>query len=481
MLRVLFLRPPHPPASRPTPGTLGRPAGPGVPLQSPPSLSVPPPALPGRGRMSTILRFIIGLFSLACVVALSAPAWAGPGDAQAARGMALAKRGDCVNAVPLLEEAELKRHRPSSAVALADCYVALGELMKASELYHAIAGEKMARGFTFQDRAAINKAKKKAAEVDKRIPTLTFSLEEDYEDLEITIDDRSVPEPDQPTRVPPDVRLHITARAKGHEELQEELVLNEGERRVLTLKLTREKPARPRPKPPRDPEPSAGRSTTWLGAGYQGFIIPRLMFGLAGEGGRTMVAPGGELALTVRTSDVDVVISAGYASFALGETPFKPSGQPDTEYEIIESNLQALLVSAHLLWEVPLNQRGTFAFRVGGGVGLGWTFLGDLYRTQAYPPKGAADDPYLWQKCRGPNNPPGSFNYCNQLDHDATHYFGYVEPSWFAGGYRPTLFPWLALPELGLAAYPSDSFAIDLQVGLSLTGVLTRAGIRFGL
>jgi hypothetical protein len=365
-------------------------------------------------------------------------------------------------------------------VALADCYVALGELLRASELYHAIAAEKMARGFTGQDRAAINKAKKKAAEVDKRIPTLTFSTAEEYEELEITIDDRGVPEPDQPTRVPPDVRIHITARAKGHEELQEDLVLGEGERRVFDLKLTREKPAA-RKKPRRPPAEAAARATSWLGAGYQGFVIPRLMFGLAGEGGRTMVVPGADLSLTVRTSDVDVVISAAYASFGLAETPFKPSGQPDTEYEIIESNLQALLASAHLLWDIPLNERGTFAFRIGGGVGLGWTFLGDLYRTQAYPPKGAADDPYLWQKCRGPNSPPGSFNYCNQLDHDATHYFGYVEPSWFSGGYRPTLFPWLALPELGLTAYPSNTFALDLQLGLSLTGLLTRLGIRFGL
>jgi len=396
--------------------------------------------------------------------------------------MALAKRGKCVEAVPLLEEAELKRHRPSSALSLADCYVALGELLRARELYEAIATEKMARGFTLQDRAAIAHAKKKAADTDKRIPTLTFSTEEDYEQLEITIDDRPVSEPDQPTRVAPDVRILVTARAKGHEELQEELVLAEGERRVLPLTLTRATPKKPpRPPRPRPDERAENRPTTWLGASYQGFVIPSFMFGLAGDGGRTMVVPGGDLALTVRTSDVDVVLSVGYASFQLGETPFKPSGAPDTDYEILESNLQALLATAHLVWEVPLDDRGTFAFRIGGGIGVGWTFLGDLYRTQAYPPPGAAGDPYQWQKCRAPNNPPGSFKYCNQLAHDATHYFGYVEPSWFAGGYRPTLFPWVALPELGLTAYPSRSFAVDLQLGVSLTGLLTRLGIRFGL
>ncbi|HSO00420.1 MAG TPA: hypothetical protein VLS89_19145 [Candidatus Nanopelagicales bacterium] len=408
--------------------------------------------------------------------------------------MALAKRGDCVQAVPLLEEGESKRHRPSSALALADCYVALGELLKAGELYHSIAAEKPGRKYAWWDNAAIERAKKKATALDKRIPTVTFAIEESYDELEIEVDGRLVRDSTLPFKVPPDVKIVILARAKGYDEMSQEVVLAEGERRIVKLRLEplgaagagagkHETPGKkPRDKQPPGPRKDPrGEPELWLGGGYQGYLLPQFMFGLFGEGGRTLFAPGGGLSLTIKTSDIDVIISATYASFRLGETPFKPSGQPDTEYEILESDLQSLLASAHLMWDIPLDQAGTFRFRVGGGIGVGWTFLGDLYRPPAYPPSGAGDDPSKWEKCRGPNDPQGSFLHCNQLRHDRDHYFGYVEPSWFSGGHRPLIYPWLALPELGLAIHPSRAVAFDIGVGLSLTGLLTRAGVRFGL
>lgn len=406
---------------------------------------------------------------------------AGPGDAQAARGISAAKRGDCVKAVPLLEEAELKRHRPSSALALADCYVALGELLKASDLYHAIANEKPVRSFTVADRVAINRAKKKAVQVDARIPTLAFEGGDDYEGLTIELDGREVSNPEEPRKVPPDVQLTLVAAADGYEDYTEKIVLAEGERRVLTLRLVKLPAPKPAPKKPPRPATPADGPTTWIGAGFRSFLIPKFVFGAFGDGGRTLFVPGAGLYLTRKTADVDVVFWASYASFALRETPFLPSGHPDTDYEIIESDLQALLASAHIVFDVPIDDAGTFAFRVGGGLGVGWTFAGDLYRTQAYPPKGAGKNPYLYKKCSGPNDPAGSFRYCNALDYDAEHYFPYTEPSWFSGGARPLLFPWLALPEVGFAFRPSRGFAIDLQAGLSLTGLMTSLGVRFGL
>ena len=131
----------------------------------------------------------------------------------------------------------------------------------------------------------------------------------------------------------------------------------------------------------------------------------------------------------------------------------------------------------------------------GAGLGVGWTFMGDLYRTQAYPADAVPGDqstfvpgdPYRYVKCRGPNNPAGSFRYCNQLDYDADHYPGYVEPSWFTRpkgrpqGLRPLVYPWLVLPEIGLSFRPWDRFALDLRVGASATGVLGGFGMRIAL
>ncbi|MGK4005960.1 hypothetical protein WMF31_25295 [Sorangium sp. So ce1036] len=513
------------------------------------------------------MRFPIA--SLLGVIALlfAHAALAGPGDKEASQGINAARGGFCKRAIPLLESAEQKRHRPSSAVALADCYAKRGALLKASQIYHEVAGEKKEPGYTARDVAAITSARKKAARLDARIPTLVVTPAEPYEGLVVEVNGEVVPEPSAPQRFDPGV-LRIVGRAEGFEEASRRITLKEKQRREIKLRLKpkpgAKKPAEKKPlakkplakKPvekkrpiarkPAEKEPPLAKKPAekkrpiakkpaekapplaknpaekappapprvapygdemgqikereehdlWLGAGFQGFFIPQLAFGLFGEGGRNVFVPGGDVALTTKLGRrLDLVLSLSYARFGLGETPFKPKGHPDTDYEIIESDLQALQANARLVWNIPLDDQERVAFRVGAGIGVGWTFLGDLYRTQAYPGDAVAGDPssfvpgdpYRYVKCRGPNNPAGSFRYCNQLDYDADHYPGYVEPSWFTRprgklqGLRPLVYPWLVLPEVGLALQPWDGVALDLRVGASVTGLLGGLGLRFAL
>ncbi|WP_437592708.1 hypothetical protein [Sorangium sp. So ce1000] len=505
---------------------------------------------------------IAALFGVLAVL-FAHPVFAGPGDKEANQGINAAKGGFCKRAIPLLESAESQRHRPSSAVPLADCYVKQGELLKASEIYHKVASEKKERGYSARDVAAITSAKKKAAQLDARIPTLVVTPSEPYEGLVVEIDGEVIREPSAPHPFNPGEVLVIVARADGYEETSQKITLKEKQRREIKLRLkpnpgakkppekpVAKKPPEKRPpakKPPERPvakkaperpvakeppekkaprtveEPADGsprvatgpderakpavempgptppsprkQRDVWLGAGFQGFFIPRVMFQLFGEGGRDVLVPGGDVALSTRLGRFDLVFSIAYARFRMPETPFKPKGHPDTDYEIVESDLQALQASARLVWNIPLDRDELFAFRVGAGLGVGWTFMGDLYRTQAYPGNAVPGDPgsfvpgdpYRYVKCRGPNNPVGSFRYCNQLDYDADHYPGYVEPSWFTRpkgrpqGLRPLVYPWLVLPELGLAFRPWDRVAFDLRVGASVTGLLGGFGVRFAL
>ncbi|WP_437871529.1 hypothetical protein [Sorangium sp. So ce363] len=550
---------------------------------------------------------IASLFGLLAVL-LAPPVFAGPGDKEANQGMNAARGGFCKRAIPLLESAESQRHRPSSAVPLADCYVKQGELLKASEIYHKVASEKKAPGYNARDVAAITSAKKKAAQLDARIPTLVVTPAEPYEGLVVEIDGEVISEPSAAHRFDPGEVLVIVARAEGHEETSQKITLKEKQRREIKLRLkpkpggkkppekpvakkppekpppekpvaekpvakkpvakkppekkppraaekpvakkppraaekpvakkpprAAEKPVAKKPpraaekpvakKPPRaaekpaedkprvatgpderpkpavempEPTPPSPRRQrdVWLGAGFQGFFIPQLMFGLLGEGGRDVLVPGGDISLSTRLGRrFDLVFSVAYARFWMDETPFKPKGHPDTDYEIVESDLQALQAGVRLVWNIPLDRDELFAFRVGAGLGVGWTFMGDLYRTQAYPGDAVPGDPgsfvpgdpYRYVKCRGPNNPIGSFRYCNELDYDADHYPGYVEPSWFTRpkgrpqGLRPLVYPWLVLPEIGLALRPWDRVAFDLRVGASVTGLLGGLGIRFAL
>lgn len=401
---------------------------------------------------------------------------AAPGDAQARQGITLARKGDCAAALPLLEEAEGIRHRPETAVVLAGCYEMAAELLQASVLYGVVAEEPPARSHTRADRAAIQLAKKKLRDIEPRIPTLTFVIPAGYEGVVITIDGEPLETPTAPQKVDPGDELAVVMKAKGRKERKETITLEERERRVVTLDLA---PlggaALPGPiVPSKEPR-------LWVGASYRGYVIPRFAMNIFGDGGRTMIAPGGALTLVRPSGPLDISFSLGYAAFFLPPTPFKPRGTPDTEYEIIQADLSALQASVELVWNIPLDARQRFRFRIGGGLGVGYTFMGELYRTQAYPPGFTPGDPYTYQPCTAPNDPPGSFRYCNQLDKDADHYGGYVEPNWFAGGARPLVYPWVVLPMLGLSFRPTPRVSIDLEIAPTLSGLLTGLGVRLGL
>ncbi|APR79962.1 Hypothetical protein A7982_05309 [Minicystis rosea] len=426
---------------------------------------------PSRRRSSARLALALAVGSI--VMAAASPALAGPGDAQAQKGLVFAKRRACGKAIPLLEEAELARHRPSVALALADCYVATGELLRASEMYHVILADKPQRFWVRTDYNAAKAAKKKAEDVDARIPTVGFQIEGAYEELEITIDGKVV-DATQEKQVQPDASLVVVARAKGRKERTDKLVLHEGEKRVLFIRLDRVEPEAPKRAP-------VTRPTSWLGARYYGVVLPKFVMNIVADGGRSLVVPGGAFTFTTQASDAEITVALGYLSYRMGDTPVKPRGQPDTEWEWMSSSLQAFTATVDLMWSFPLDAAGNVNFRIGGAAGVGWMFTGDLSRVQSYPADGKPGDPSTYLKCQGPNNPRGTFRYCNALDKDATHYPGYSEPDWFHRGIRPLVFPWLVLPQLGLSFRPTRALAIDVDTGVSISGFLTSVGFRVGL
>ncbi|PIE05323.1 MAG: hypothetical protein CSA75_05340, partial [Sorangium cellulosum] len=61
----------------------------------------------------------------------------------------------------------------------------------------------------------------------------------------------------------------------------------------------------------------------------------------------------------------------------------------------------------------------------------------------------------------------GGGNYC---DNENDHYGDYTEPNWLDGGSRPLIFPWLALPQMGLRWKVSPKIVLRLDTGLSLPG-----------
>lgn len=392
-------------------------------------------------------------------------------EADGRKGVALARKGECVEAMPLLESAEGAQHRPETAVALADCYVALGALVNAKVLYDVVALETPERSHTRADRAAIASVRKKLKDLDARIPTLAFTIPPDLKNVAIKVNDNDVDNPTEPHPFDPNDDLVVTISATDRKTRKETINLQEREHRVFDVTLDKAAPAEP---------PKSNEPRNYLGVNYRGYLVPGFLVNIFGEGGRTFLAPGAGLAFTRTSGAFDLTFSIDYMSLSMGPTPFKPYDTPDTEYEILQSDLASLHATLELHWNMPLDKKQRVRLRIGGGLGFGVMAFGDLYRTQAYPTSFVPGDPDTYLPCQGPNNPAGSFRYCNQLDKDADRYPGYTEPSWFNGGVRPTIYPWVALPMVGLSFRPTPRIAIDVDVAPSVAGLLTSVGARVG-
>ena len=420
---------------------------------------------------------MVGLVSAGSVL-VAAPALAQPSklSPEAREGLALAKDGDCVAAVPKLEKAEIARHRPLTARALGGCHVALGELLLAYEILSALAAETPDASWTRDDKKAHAQAKAEALAVDVRIPRVALRVEPPTEATVVVSGVER--DPSDPIRVAPDEKTEIVVSAAGFATETVSVLLTEGEEREVVVTL-RKVDATGGP-PPKAAPPSTGDVEHWLGFGVRGIVMPQFLVGAAGEGGRTFFFPGGEVRYSARLASVDVEPSLAIMSYGTGTFPFKASGTPDTEWELVESDLLAMNLALDVLYRVPLTDSGSVEFRIGAGFGIGWAFFGEVYRWQSYPEDLQPGDPAEYKKCKAPNDPPGSFRYCNQLDKDADRY-GAPDPWWGDGGVRPTVYPWISLPQLGFAFRPAESMFLDVQVGLTPIGLFSQLGARFAL
>jgi hypothetical protein len=221
------------------------------------------------------------------------------------------------------------------------------------------------------------------------------------------------------------------------------------------------------------PVEEPGQTYRFVGLRYRGVIIPKFMMNLFGEGGKTVYVHGIGPEFAIRKDAFEYVFSLWYAGYKMDDTPFKSSSDPATGWEIVKADLSVLYLTADFLWSQEMSPE--FAINYGMGAGFGFVF-GDLYRTQAYPTNGSANqDPYDWQKCVAPNNPPGGF--CGT---DNDHYPGYKEPSWANGGSKPIIFPWLAM-QTGVRYKPTKKFVGRLDLGFGTSGFFIGLGADYGL
>ena len=218
-----------------------------------------------------------------------------------------------------------------------------------------------------------------------------------------------------------------------------------------------------------------GKTYYAVGLRYRAIIVPKFMMNLFGDGGRTILANGLGPEFIVRKDAFEYQFSAMFTSYAMDPTPFKASSDAAQAWEIVQSKLKVLYLTADFDWSQDFTPEFALNYGFGAGVGFVW---GDLYRTQAYPGSGANDstgEGYL--PCSSDREPNDVRDYCGD---DNNHYNGYTEPNWANGGSKPIIFPWLAL-QTGLRYKPHRNFIARFDAGFGTSGFFLGLGADYGL
>lgn len=232
-----------------------------------------------------------------------------------------------------------------------------------------------------------------------------------------------------------------------------------------------------------DVEEIPGRTYFFVGGRYRGNVIPAFMLDMFLEGGETIYTNMVGLEFDIRKDGFSLIPAISYHELGTGDILFKQKNKADIagNYAIVNSGMKVVYATVDLLWSAKLSKNVEFEY--GAGFGLGAVF-GDLENTwvheDANGPLRAANGK-RFSRCEAVL---AAGTGCNRADHqnaDVDKVNGYKEPSWFDGGSKPVVFPWIAAPQLGLRIKPVKNFVGRVGVGFALTGFWFGLSAQYGL
>jgi hypothetical protein len=248
----------------------------------------------------------------------------------------------------------------------------------------------------------------------------------------------------------------------------------------------------PPPPPPVDPYLGSSRDTAedptrryyFVGLRYRGDVLPKFLLNAFVDGGKTIYSSSIGAELDLRKDGFSLIPAITYSEYSTGDVLFlqknKPASDPGS-WSLVNSSLKALYLSADLLWSVRLAPHWDFEY--GAGFGLGAVF-GSLETNWVYTPGSATFDPNRYQSCTSASQTAGE-NGCQVLNHSGStapgHINGYREPSWINGGSKPSLFPLIDFPQIGVRYQPIKQVESRLGAGFSLTGFWFGVSVDYGL
>ncbi|WP_437590474.1 hypothetical protein [Sorangium sp. So ce1000] len=219
-----------------------------------------------------------------------------------------------------------------------------------------------------------------------------------------------------------------------------------------------------------------GKTYRFVGLRFRNLIVPKAMINLFADGGSSVNVFTFGPELSTRRDGLEIDLAISYADYSMDPFLFKGKNDGIDAWELVSSSMKLLYFTTDLLYEIPLDkEKGRFSLLVGGGIGLGVVF-GNLHRAQAEPNNPSRldpDDVGSWHKCSGPTG-----GFC---DDSNDHFGNYDEPSWINGGSKPSVFPWISLPQLSFRYKPIKQLQTRLDAGFSITGLFFGLSAGYGL
>jgi hypothetical protein len=239
-------------------------------------------------------------------------------------------------------------------------------------------------------------------------------------------------------------------------------------------------------------EPKDGR--WYIGGFYRHTWTPGFMLGIFLDEHTKANNPGTGLEVTYSRSHLDISITAfwqGYRTYG----PYRGSGDPLIDTEMIDSSLSMAAIGANFLWTTEFNDK--FALQYGIDLAIG-VVMGNLIRNEAYPTNDTSVDGYKggWAPCEragvpsAPQSPDFPSDFCAQplsggttdADGQSGFHYGVKARRWTAGGSVPNVWFRAAIPHLALRFTPTPAIRIRVDGGFDLlSGFFFGAALAIGL
>ncbi len=232
-------------------------------------------------RRERIFGSTLGLF---CTVAQLHASDARAEDASAAEtaaarslavdGLKLAQANNCAEALPKLERAEKLYHSAVVASRLGECYVNVGRLVEGTEILRKVLREPPPADATPALTKALERAQRVLDTAKPRIAGLTVKIAA-VQDMRVKIDGNVVPSALVDTEVPTDPGEHtIEVTAPGFLKAATHIGVAEGEKKSVTLTLSRDPNAVVAPAPAEAAATSGGAAAPTTRAGDPAPVAP---------------------------------------------------------------------------------------------------------------------------------------------------------------------------------------------------------------